>query len=1080
MFCWSCRQAGQLRRDCPRKKEAPGRSGVPSNTGVVAAHEWTDEQLESVLAERRLKREQALLDGSATNTVQAERNGTPAVGPNLFLDVSIEGLPVTAMVDTGAQSMIISCSTLHAIKRHLDDAGRPPPTLEKPSVRLYGKDGPGGGRELTIVAQLRLSFTLDGESSNVLVFVQPDSELSCLLGMNAIPALGMSVVRRSGKPLLPPVSPGPKLEPRVARVSLVASAVIPGQKGRYLKAQVDCCVPTTSDVLFQPRHDTFNPLGMCTQEFLLRKHDDGTVFVPVQNYQCMPVHLEAGVVLGEARSLDPERVVVALDATAPWPPPCPDTSTTPGSCNAPVQASRNQPSRVRQIVETLSLPVAKLSSTQLSQLQALITDFADIFALSDSEFGCTQLVQHRIETGTHAPIKQQPYRTPIVRRGLIKEMVEKMRKQGVVQPSSSPWASPIVLVPKKDGTYRFCVDFRRLNTVTTKDVYPLPRIDDILDTLGEAKYFSSLDLASGYWQVELDPESRQKAAFTTYCGLFEFVRMPFGLCNAPATFQRLMQKVLSGLEWHSCFVYLDDILVVSHSFEEHVQHLYDVFQRLREAGLRLKPAKCHLLRDEIPFLGHIVSTNGLRPDPEKIAKVRHYPTPADATQIRRFLGLASYYRRFMPDFARVSAPLRALTKKDATFLWTADCDKAFTDLKQLLTTAPVLAYPRFGAGRFFILETDASCVGLGAVLSQAQDNGMVPPIAYASRSLDKHEKNYGISELETLGLVWAVRYFRPYILGHPCVVYTDHTACLSILNSSRPSGKLARRALTIQEMDLTIKHKAGRENANADALSRNPAPAASVCALIANSPPPLLPDAATLRDEQKKDPGLAALCLYLEDGTLPDDKKLAKRIVIESQQYDIIDGVLHFENRSFPGRWCLVVPQPLLMEEAHSGCFAAHLAERKVYDRLRRTVWWKGMRSDVRKWCRSCLICASRKSTRRTCKPPLQPIPVGGPFHRVAVDILTLPLTTSGNRYVAVFMDYLTKWPEAIAIPDQKAETIAKLFLEHVVCRHGILEELLSDRGTNFLSSLVHEVCQVLGVRKINTSGYHPQTDGLV
>jgi hypothetical protein len=279
-----------------------------------------------------------------------------------------------------------------------------------------------------------------------------------------------------------------------------------------------------------------------------------------------------------------------------------------GSCNAPVKAVFNTPERIDQIVDALSLPITKLSSDQSSQLKALV---ADVFALNDAELGCTDLIKHSVDTGDHAPIKLRPYRTPIVRRALISEMVDNMRKQGIIQPSVSPWASPIVLVPKKDGTYRFCVDFRRLNAVTKKDVYPLPRIDDILDTLGESRFFSSLDLASGYWQVELDPESRQKSAFTTYCGLSEFVRMPFGLCNAPATFQRLMQKVLAGLEWRTCFVYLDDILVASRSFEEHLQHLREVFTRRRDAGLRLKPRKCSLLHDEVPFLGHIISTDGV-------------------------------------------------------------------------------------------------------------------------------------------------------------------------------------------------------------------------------------------------------------------------------------------------------------------------------------------------------------------------------------------------------------------------------------------------------------------------------------
>ena len=345
-------------------------------------------------------------------------------------------------------------------------------------------------------------------------------------------------------------------------------------------------------------------------------------------------------------------------------------------------------------------------------------------------------------------------------------MVKEMEERGIVQPSSSPWASPVVLVPKKDGSLRFCVDFRRLNSITRKDVYPLPRVDDILDTLGNARYFTTLDLASGYWQVPLDDDARPKTAFTTHQGLYEFVRMPFGLCNAPATFQRAMQSVLAGLEWRDCFVYIDDILIASATYEEHLQHLEQVFDRLRTANLMLKPKKCRFLCKEVKYLGHVISVQGVLPDPDKTEQVKLFPIPEDVTQVRRFLGLASYYRRFVPNFAKIATPLHALLKKEKVFEWTSECTTAFNLLKDALTSPPVLVYPKFGPNSEFILETDASYVGLRAILSQRQEDGRVNPIAYASRGLDVHEKKYGVTELETLGLVWAVRYFRPYLLGH--------------------------------------------------------------------------------------------------------------------------------------------------------------------------------------------------------------------------------------------------------------------------------------------------------------------------
>lgn len=285
-----------------------------------------------------------------------------------------------------------------------------------------------------------------------------------------------------------------------------------------------------------------------------------------------------------------------------------------------------------------------------------------------------------------------------------------MGAQGIIQPSSSPWASPVVLVPKKDGSLRFCIDYRRLNTITRKDVYPLPRVDDLLVALGEAQYFTSLDLASGYWQIGLSEDARQKSTFVTYNGLFEFLRMPFGLCNAPATFQRLMQRVLAGLEYKCCFAYLDDVLVASKTFHDHLAHLREVFSQLRSAQLRLKPKKCDLLRDQVHFLGYVVSPAGIEPDPAKTDKVNEFPTPTDATSVRRFLGLASYYRRFVPNFSVIAAPLNQLTKKNAQFEWTEDCEISFERLKSALMSAPVLVYPRFGPGNTFILETDASIV----------------------------------------------------------------------------------------------------------------------------------------------------------------------------------------------------------------------------------------------------------------------------------------------------------------------------------------------------------------------------------
>ena len=812
--------------------------------------------------------------------------------------------------------------------------------------------------------------------------------------------------------------------------------------------------------------------------------------IPLQNFKQDTVDLEVGFKLGGVEPLQTKFLMQPSD--------CSLSFSDEGRCSQVTtrRQTKLQEDRKTKLKAMLNLPGENLTPEQFQQLEKKLMDNADVFAIDESELGHTTVVKHSIDTGEHPPIKQCPRRTPFVHREKIAQLVNDMLKQQVVQPSSSAWASPVVLVPKKDGNLRFCVDYRKVNAVTKKDVYPLPRVDDILDTLGKAKYFSTLDLASGYWQIEMDPATREKSAFTTHCGLFEFLRMPFGLCNSPATFQRLMQTILAGLEWKSCYVYIDDILVFSKTWEEHLAHLQEVFDRLHKAGLTLKPIKCSFLRESVPFLGHIISQRGIQPDPAKISKVKDFPVPTDVNKVRQFLGLASYYRRFIPGFAKTANPLHALTKKNVQFQWTTKCQDAFDKLKQLLTTAPVLSYPQFGANSEFVLETDASISGLGAVLGQKQEDGHVHPIAYASRCLQPHETNYAITELETLAVVWAVKQFRAYILGHKCTVYTDHSACTSLLNTPNPSAKLARWAMIIQEMNLQIEHRSGKSNVNADALSRNPAPTDSENL----SPTTGSENQSSTQDgtdeekadvekchdigaKQRKDPQLSSLISFLEKGELPDDHKLAKRIAVEHSQYDLIDDILHHENPINPGCWRQVVPPALraeLLHESHGGKFSGHFAEKKMYDTLRKAYWWPGMRKNVRTHCRSCLNCATRKGTGRAGRPPLQPIPVGGPFHRLGVDVLQLPLTEAGNRYVVVFMDYLTKWAEAFAVPDQSAETIARLLVEEIFCRHGAPQELLSDRGANFLSNLIKEICQILKIKKVNTSGYHPQTDGLV
>ena len=395
-----------------------------------------------------------------------------------------------------------------------------------------------------------------------------------------------------------------------------------------------------------------------------------------------------------------------------------------------------------------------------------------------------------------------------------------MLKKDVIQPSSSPWASPIVLVKKKDGSTRFCVDYRKVNGVTRKDAYPLPRVDDTLDTLAGAKWFTTLDLVSGYWQVEVHKDDQEKTAFCTSDGLFEFKVMPFGLCNAPATFQRLMDMILAGLQWTTCLVYLDDVIVLGRTFIEHLDHLEAVFSRLHEANLKLQPFKCNLCRAKVNFLGHIVSSEGISSDTSKVEKVANWPIPTCQRDVQCFLGLANYYRRFVKDYANIARPLHRLTEKNAIFKWTEECQQSFDNLRERLISAPILAFP--DCSKPFILDTDASNTGIGAVLSQKQEDGTERVIAYASRVLSKAERRYCVTRRELLAVVFFIDHFRHYLIGRSFTLRTDHGSLTWLWKFKNPEGQLARWLEKLQEYDFTIQHRQGRKHCNADAMSRIP------------------------------------------------------------------------------------------------------------------------------------------------------------------------------------------------------------------------------------------------------------------
>ena len=603
-------------------------------------------------------------------------------------------------------------------------------------------------------------------------------------------------------------------------------------------------------------------------------------------------------------------------------------------------------------------------------------------------------------------------------------------------------------------------------------------------------------LASGYWQVEVNPKDKSKTAFTTGTGLYEFNVMPFGLCNAPSTFERLMERVLAGLHWQTCLVYIDDILIFAPSFEEHSSRLSEVFDRLSSVGLKLKPKKCHLYQKQVLYLGHVVSSDGVSTDPDKIHKILDWPTPCNLNEVRSFLGLCSYYRRFVKNFAHIAAPLHKLTHKDVRFNWTAECDTAFHELKNHLTSANVLAFPDFSEP--FILDTDASDQGIGGVLSQIQ-GGQERVIGYSSRKLSKSEKNYSVTKKELLSVVHFVQYYRHYLYGRKFKIRTDHGSLRWLCNFKDAQGQLARWIEILSAFDYEISYRPGSQHKNADSLSRMPFErfsgnsvncvnhtSLSLSTVFAGW------DLVELREAQQKDEVLAPIIQWKESSverppgsSIAGHSRETKAYWYLWDQLELKEGILYrrFEN-NLSSFLQVIVPRSLrkkVLFAAHNVRSGAHLGRSKTFSKVQRSFCWIGYRNDVASWIKQCQSCAKRKMPAPKFHSALQQSLVGAPFERIALDILgPLPRTKRGNRYILVVMDYFTKWAEAYPLRNQEAATVAQVLVEQFICRYGVPLSLHTDQGSNFESDLFQSVCKLLEINKTRTTAYHPQSDGLV
>jgi hypothetical protein len=702
----------------------------------------------------------------------------------------------------------------------------------------------------------------------------------------------------------------------------------------------------------------------------------------------------------------------------------------------------------------------------------VVREYPDVFPDDLTELPPVREVDFAIELRPGVePISIAPYRMAPAELAELKKQLQELLEKGFIRPSVSPWGAPVLFVKKKDGSLRLCIDYRKLNQATVKNKYPLPRIEDLFDQLSKARVFSKIDLRSGYHQLRIKPEDISKTAFRTRYGHYEFLVMPFGLTNAPAAFMELMNHIFKSYLDQFVVIFIDDILVYSASEEEHEEHLRTVLQILQRCKLYAKFSKCEFWLDHIQFLGHVISKEGISVDPSKVEAVLEWESPKSVGEIRSFLGLAGYYRRFIEGFSSISAPMTKLLRKGAKFEWNADCEASFQELKKKLTTAPVLTLPQGIEG--FVVYTDASGIGLGAVLMQ---HGKV--VAYSSRQLKDHERNYPTHDLELAAVVHALKIWRHYLYGAQFEIFTDHQSLKYIFTQKELNLRQRRWIELLKDYDFALQYHPGKANVVADALSRK---------LMALSLQGSWKNGESLINVLPRIGGSNMLIAQISARPIMLDRIMKAQendVALQAKKglgdiYPRADGILMFRDRiAVPDDWNLRWD---LLAEAHRSKFSIHPGSTKMYKDMKQTYWWPGMKKDVADYVSRCLTCQQVKIEHQRPGGLLtNPEIAEWKWEQITMDFVTgLPLTRRKYDAIWVIVDRLTKSAHFLAMSKTTSlESLAKMFIAEIIRLHGAPLSIISDRDPRFTARFWKSLQQAMGTELRFSSAFHPQTDG--
>ena len=1013
-----------------------------------------------------------------SNSVLATTNST---GDSIIIEAQYKDKILNLLVDTGSGVNILRKDSL------AKDAKISPATTKLTSI---------SGHQLQITGFTTLPMKIGEKQANLDFHVSNvplSSHLDGLIGRKTLQELNVILNLRTKTYSFEKSSPETA---QVNYVRLIEDIKFkPGQESLLTAKVTDSkgnILPQSNPTSqFLCIHDTLTRLrnGIVGANSLSHISAESNVLIRLLNLNSCEVLLKADTVVGHISEVfqEKEEKIATIEVANQFP-----VNQFENSAESQQMNGENE----KEVIlpgprgEKLDLEEATKGVPEMyrGKLKELISEFQDIFAQDDWQIGKVKDLEFSIEVGNAAPIHTKPYPIPYALREDAQKCIDKLLNMDIIEEAQSPWCSPVLIVKSKSKP-RLVIDFRNVNKVIRQDRFPLTPMREIIDSLHGSKVFSLLDQKLAFHQAQLSKESRDITAFAFNNKQYAFKRVPFGLSLSSSFYSRCMAHVLKDLGKYA-LSYLDDLICHSATYEQHLEHLRYVFEAIRNSGMLLNLKKCKLMLKEVPYLGSIINEHGSKPCPEKIKAIVEYPRPTTQKELLSTLGLFSYYRRHVEGFSKIAAPLFDLTSRRTNSLypdvknsWGERQEIAFQELKHRLCNAPILAFPNWKLP--FILSTDSSNTGMGSILSQKDETGKEYVIAYASRRLTPSETRFSTIELEMGAIMAGISQFKPYLYGRKFVLLVDNKALLWLRSMSHHNAKLFRWSLKLEEYDFTVCHRSTKQHCNVDALSRNfPEPVCSTEEQLIidenSSNTNLRPiiNRIQILEEQALDPNLKPILQKLQNGQMDEV------YVLQS------DGILCRRTKDStkphqPEKLQVMLPRNLVtqvLKQCHNYPFGLHYSTEKTLKRLQEQVYWTGMAEEVKKFCESCLQC---KTSRFPNKKPLAPLQhkeiATHPFSIISLD-LAGPLQTSlkGNRYILVIVDHLTRFTIACPMKGTSAEETAQLFVSHVIYKYGIVDSILTDRGSNFTSQLFKHVCKILGITQLLTTSYHLQANGLV